>query len=132
MFVLRDVARSFALSSRRAFHLTPSRRSVGKKEALDKILRDSPSFSQLTNDPVAVTAITDLAKVLQQQGIDLTSGKSPSPTQMIRLMMRQDFREATKRVEAELQKIGLDFKSSAVQQEMMNLVKIQSRGTRDS
>ena len=68
MFVLRDVARPFALSLRRAFHLTPSRRSVGKKEALDKILRDSPSFSQLTNDPVAVTAITDLAKVLQQQG----------------------------------------------------------------
>lgn len=45
-------------------------------------------------------------------GIDLTSGKSPSPTQMIRLMMRQDFREATKRVEAELQKIGLDLKSN--------------------
>ena len=31
---------------------------------------------------------------------------------MIRLMMRQDFREATKRVEAELQKIGLDLKSN--------------------
>lgn len=126
LFLLRNAARPLTLSSRRAFHVTPSRRAVESKEAFFKAFQNTGLFNKLANHPEAAVALQDLAKVLQEKGIDLTTGKPPSTLQMIKLASNAEFRAAAKRVEEELQKAGVDLRSKEVLQEMMDLMKMKT------
>ncbi|KAJ3564349.1 hypothetical protein NP233_g8347 [Leucocoprinus birnbaumii] len=121
--LLRNAARPLAFSSRRAFHLTPTRRAAENKEAFFKAFQNTSLYSKLSQHPDALAALSDFAKLLQDKGIDLSTGKPPSTLQMIKLASNADFREATKRVGEELQKAGVDLQSKAVMQEMMELMR---------
>lgn len=54
-----------------------------------------PGMDKLMNNPEALSAISNLMKKMQENGIDLQSGQRPSMAQLAKLAVKEDVREAT-------------------------------------
>ncbi|KAF7776395.1 hypothetical protein Agabi119p4_4788 [Agaricus bisporus var. burnettii] len=118
--LLRNISRP-----RRAFHWAVPRRTVQDKQPLIDAFRQTTLFQKLAGHPEAVYALEDFAKLMQAKGLDFSSGKPPSPLQMLKLASNSEFRESAKRVGEELQKAGVDMQSKELMQEMMELMKLK-------
>lgn len=68
LFLVRGIARSLPLASRRTFHFTSHRRAVEDRDAFFRAFQNTTIFQKLAGHPEAVTALEDFAKLLQDKG----------------------------------------------------------------
>jgi hypothetical protein len=115
---------------RRNFSITPYPQAAENPNAFITAFKNTTVFQKLADKPDALRALTQFAKLMQDQGvchvpimllhcknligkagIDFASGKPPSTLQMMKLAANSEFREGAKRVVEEMQKAGVDLKS---------------------
>jgi len=111
---------------RRHFSLSPRPQAAENPDPFLTSIKNTAIFQKLADKPDALSALAHFAKVLQDQGIDVVSGKTPSPMQMIRLARNAEFREAAGRVVNELQNAGIKIDSQEALAELMKLRKEMS------
>jgi len=106
---------------RRDFTFTPRPQASENSDAFLAKFKDTSIFQKLADKPDALRALSDFAKMLKEQGMDIAAGQKPSTWQMLRLAANLEFREAAKRVMDELQKAGIDVTSQDTMAELMNM-----------
>ncbi|KAJ3729047.1 hypothetical protein DFJ43DRAFT_1156603 [Lentinula guzmanii] len=77
-------------------------------EELYSRLSHTTLAKKLQSSPEAMRAIRDFMIVLQNQGLDISSGKAPSTMQMMKLGMMKEVRDGMMKMTAEMQKAGID------------------------
>ncbi|KAF8076187.1 hypothetical protein FPV67DRAFT_1470660 [Lyophyllum atratum] len=107
----------------RSFSSTPRARSDDSLAAFTAAFQKTAVFKKLASHPEAIKALEDLTRMLQEAGVDLTSGKKPSTLKMAKLAMNSRFREQMKKMAEEMNKAGVDFNSKEVQDEILALKK---------
>ncbi|KAH9905066.1 uncharacterized protein BXZ73DRAFT_22461, partial [Epithele typhae] len=100
-----------ALQTRAAFS-TSSPRQAGEDPHMQAVFNNQQKFLRLMQDkPEVFENMKAFAEMLEQNGVDIKSGKIPNKMDMFRLMMRADVRErAMKMVEA-FKEAGIDVQS---------------------
>ncbi|KAJ3723186.1 hypothetical protein FB446DRAFT_783394 [Lentinula raphanica] len=86
-------------------------------------LNSTSLAKKLQNSPEAMQAIRDFMVVLQNQGLDLSTGKPPSPMQLMKLGMKKEVREEMMKMTAEMQKAGIDLTDKDMIAELMAAMK---------
>ncbi|TFY72096.1 hypothetical protein EVG20_g893 [Dentipellis fragilis] len=86
-------------------------------------IKHTELFHKIADKPNALKALSDLAELVKEMGIDITSSTPPSNIQMFRLATNRRFTRAVKNVMSELQNAGLDMRTESAMQELMNLTK---------
>ncbi|KAG5351268.1 hypothetical protein E4T56_gene3585 [Termitomyces sp. T112] len=107
----------------RPFSTTPRDRSIGDISAFTAAFQKTTVFKKLANHPEAINAIRALMGIMQEAGIDVTSGAQPSTFKMAKLMMNSKFREQVTVVAEEMKKANVDLNSKEVMDEIMALRK---------
>ncbi|KAF7313631.1 hypothetical protein HMN09_00519500 [Mycena chlorophos] len=79
------------------------------KEDFAKSTQQAQDFFK--DKPDAVNAIVKFAKVLEESGVSVSTGKMPGPTQLMKLAKNPKFFEAYGEVQKELAKAGVDVQS---------------------
>ncbi|KAG6832980.1 hypothetical protein H0H92_004864 [Tricholoma furcatifolium] len=95
--------------------------SINNLEAFSAAFQKTSLFKKLVNHPEAISAIRETVGILQDSGIDVTSGAQPSAFKMAKLMMNSRFREQVKKMAEEMQKAGIDVNSKEVMDEIVAL-----------
>ncbi|KAF9468930.1 hypothetical protein BDZ94DRAFT_552645 [Collybia nuda] len=109
---------------KRSFSVTPRLAAIPSNlTAFQAAFQKTTIFRKLANHPEAISALQDLAKALDEAGVDLAGGKQPSTLQMMKLAAKSEFRATIKRVSEEMKKAGVDFGSKEVMDEIMGLKK---------
>ncbi|KAK8861529.1 hypothetical protein IAR55_002351 [Kwoniella newhampshirensis] len=107
---LRAPLRRSLFPSPRLLHSTP--RSLASEAPQDPFA--DPAFKgfsdKIKQHQGAVDAMLSLGKIMEQKGFDTT--KQPSMTQMAKMAMDKDLREAAQTLFSELQKAGVDPKEA--------------------
>ncbi|KAJ6539142.1 hypothetical protein B0H19DRAFT_1269494 [Mycena capillaripes] len=79
--------------------------------------------------PDAINAIVNVAKVMEESGVAISSGQMPGPMQLLKLANNPKFKEAYAQAQLEFQKAGIDIQSKEIVEQMMKLVKQLPRGS---
>ncbi|TFK76104.1 hypothetical protein BDN72DRAFT_891952 [Pluteus cervinus] len=104
---------------RRAFTSTQPKQA--SEDPIISAFKNTSLFRKLADKPEALHALENFAKLLQEAGVDLSSGKPPSTLQMMKLAANTRFRESAQKVADELRKAGVDFQSKELMAEIMSL-----------
>ncbi|GLB33608.1 hypothetical protein LshimejAT787_0104920 [Lyophyllum shimeji] len=107
----------------RRFTSNPQPPSDEHLAAFTAAFQKTKVFKKLASHPEAIKSLEDLTRILQDAGVDLTSGQKPSALKMAKLAMSSTFREQIKKVAEEMKKAGVDFNSKEVMDEIMALKK---------
>lgn len=86
------------------------RASESKKPLFDDEFKH-PIIEKISKNPDALLAIQNFGKVLEKQGVDLSSGKQLSMIQMSKLLMNSEFRKGAEELVEELKKTGVEVNS---------------------
>ncbi|KAJ4472293.1 hypothetical protein J3R30DRAFT_1062513 [Lentinula aciculospora] len=78
---------------------------------------------KLQNSPEAMQAIRDFMLVLQNEGLDISSGKAPSTMQLMKLGMKKEVRDGMMKMTTEMQKAGIDPTDKNMIEELMAAMK---------
>ncbi|KAK0467935.1 uncharacterized protein EV420DRAFT_1635202 [Desarmillaria tabescens] len=108
--------RPFSTSVRRL--ATPSSESPEDLAKFEKF-QNTTIFKALRDNPDASGALNDFIAFIKKQGLDYRT--PPSKVAMIKLAMNPEFRAAFQKVNDECMKVGVDFSSKEVQQEIMDV-----------
>ncbi|KAG7445869.1 uncharacterized protein BT62DRAFT_1076288 [Guyanagaster necrorhizus] len=106
----------FSTSVRRL--ATPSSESPEDLAKFEKF-QNTTVFKALRDNPDAYRALSDFIVFIKKQGLDYRT--PPSKVAMIKLAMNPEFRAAFQKVNEECMKVGVDFSSKEVQQEIMDV-----------
>ncbi|KAJ7667795.1 hypothetical protein DFH06DRAFT_229226 [Mycena polygramma] len=79
--------------------------------------------------PDAVSAILNVAKVMEESGIAISAGQMPGPMQLLKLANNPKFKEAYAQAQIEFEKAGIDMQSKEMAEQLMKLVKQLPRGS---
>ncbi|KAJ7781469.1 hypothetical protein B0H16DRAFT_1710671 [Mycena metata] len=80
------------------------------------------------NNPEVVDSILNFAKIMEEEGIEISAGKMPGPLQLMKLARNPKFVEAARKTEEECAKAGIDLRSKEMLEQMMKLVNSLPRG----
>ncbi|KAG8912049.1 hypothetical protein FRC01_005326 [Tulasnella sp. 417] len=77
-------------------------------------LKNSPQMQKIANSPSAMAALMEMAKILQDAGINMT--RKPSMFEMMKLASNTEFRTAANKVVEEFKKAGVELNSESMMQ----------------
>ncbi|KAF8559016.1 hypothetical protein OG21DRAFT_1493419 [Imleria badia] len=80
-----------------------------------------PAVRKLLSSPEAVKALDEIQQVMQEKGIDPTTG--PTTMQLFQLLSNAEFRKAGKKLKEELEKAGVDLADQELLSAWKNLQK---------
>ncbi|KDQ64682.1 hypothetical protein JAAARDRAFT_187988 [Jaapia argillacea MUCL 33604] len=103
----------------RHFSTTPIPAASEPQNSILSNIKNTTLFEKIADKPEVLQALQDFAVLLQKHGIDASSGKPPSTTQMLRLAANSEFREGASRVAKALQDAGIDVRSKEAMQELI-------------
>ncbi|KAJ3935530.1 MAG: hypothetical protein NXY57DRAFT_958115 [Lentinula lateritia] len=106
---------------------TPSRRasepSSPSPAELYSRLSNTTLAKKLQDAPEAMQAIRDFMVILQNEGLDFSSGKPPSTMQLMKLGMKKEVRDGMMKLTTEAQKAGIDLTNKDMIAELMAAMK---------
>ncbi|KAF7352971.1 hypothetical protein MVEN_01264500 [Mycena venus] len=79
--------------------------------------------------PDAINAIINVAKVMEESGVNISAGQMPGPMQLLKLANNPKFKEAYAQAQLEFEKAGIDIQSKEMVDQMMKIVKQLPRGS---
>lgn len=77
-------------------------------------LKNSPQMQKIADSPGAMTALMEMAKILQDAGINMN--RKPSMFEMMKLASNTEFRTAANKVVEEFKKAGVELNSESMMQ----------------
>ncbi|KAI0643720.1 hypothetical protein C8Q79DRAFT_976358 [Trametes meyenii] len=112
-------ARAFSTSPRRGAEEDPARNAelqhmFAQQQKLLKLLQEKPE---------TLDHIKKFVEQLQENGVDVHSGRMPSKMEMIRLLMKTEIRESAMKMAAAFQEAGIDLQSKDMMQSLMAMQK---------
>ncbi|KAI0676784.1 hypothetical protein C8Q78DRAFT_1073566 [Trametes maxima] len=112
-------ARAFSSSPRREAEEDPARNAelqhmFAQQQKLLKLLQEKPE---------TLDHIKKFVEQLQENGVDVHSGRMPSKMEMIRLLMKTEIRESAMKMAAAFQEAGIDLQSKDMMQSLMAMKK---------
>ncbi|KAI0771515.1 hypothetical protein BD413DRAFT_55931 [Trametes elegans] len=112
-------ARAFSSSPRRRAEEDPARNAdlqmmFAQQQKLLKLLQDKPE---------TLDHIKKFVEQLQENGIDVHSGRMPSKMEMLRLLMKTEIRESAMKMAAAFQEAGIDIQSKDMMQSLLAMQK---------
>ncbi|KAI0320630.1 hypothetical protein OF83DRAFT_1052778 [Amylostereum chailletii] len=119
----RSLARPVALSSvsrHQRFSTSPRRLAVEPSDFINNI-KHTELFQKIADKPEALNALKNLATLVQDAGIDITSTVPPSHSQMFRLALNRKFIKGVKTLMAELKDAGIDLTSEVRAPQVANI-----------
>ncbi|KAN0097716.1 hypothetical protein V8E55_002162 [Tylopilus felleus] len=98
--------RSFSFTPR--VHARIKRQSeLGSSLGSFEEVANLPAVRKLLGSPEAVKALEEIQRLMQEKGIDPTTG--PTTMQLFQLLSNAEFRKAGKKLKEELEKAGVDL-----------------------
>ncbi|KAJ7117394.1 hypothetical protein C8R43DRAFT_106823 [Mycena crocata] len=102
----------------------PTAKDEGLEIDQAELAKTSEQFKDIFRDkPEAVNAVRKFAKVMEESGVPISTGKMPGPMQLMKLAANPKFREAYAEVQSEFSKAGIDINSKEFTDSMMKIVK---------
>ncbi|TFY80274.1 hypothetical protein EWM64_g3736 [Hericium alpestre] len=117
----RPVVHSYVV--RRQFSVTPQRFAVEPEADFIKNIKHTEFFKKVADKPEVLKALSDLAALVKDMGIDISSKTPPSNKMMFQLATNRKFYTAVRRVTAQLEEAGVDLKAANAIDEIMELSK---------
>ncbi|KAI0356696.1 hypothetical protein OH77DRAFT_1503615 [Trametes cingulata] len=107
----------------RAFSSSPRRMAeedTAKNAELQMMFQQQQKLLKLLQDkPETLEHIKKFVEQLQENGIDVYSGKMPSKMDMLRLLMKSDIRESAMKMAAAFQDAGIDLRDQNLVKSLM-------------
>ncbi|THH20126.1 hypothetical protein EW146_g1148 [Bondarzewia mesenterica] len=107
----------------RHLSVTPRRQAAELPSDFVNNIKHTELFKKLADKPDALKALSDLATLVKENGIDINSTTPPSNMELFRLATNRKFIRGVKHVLAELKKAGIDMDSEDAMQDIMFMAK---------
>ncbi|KAI0366356.1 hypothetical protein BV20DRAFT_971860 [Pilatotrama ljubarskyi] len=111
----------------RAFSSSPQWRAQedpAKNAELQTMFQQQQKLLKLLQDkPETLDHIKKFVEQLQENGIDVYSGKMPSKMDMLRLLMKSDIRDSAVKMAAAFQEAGIDLQDKNMMKSLMAMKK---------
>ncbi|KAI0068898.1 hypothetical protein BV25DRAFT_1910633 [Artomyces pyxidatus] len=112
----------------RPFATTHRRQAAEIPDDFINQIKHTDLFKQIADKPEALKALSDVAMLVKELGIDINSTTPPSNMQMFRLASNRKFIKGVKAVVTELRKAGVDLHNEDILEDIMSYTKSKPKG----